>query len=446
MLEKDAADLETFSMSRHGADWKEKGAYSQDLTQFIETCTEMARLTTNPELDAIIAAASQSDSFSICESGLSQLICDCLRTGEADDATLLTLQLITQAVRAYPDFGDLLLHTGILDLLEPIRASKFGYEELNRVYVELLQEADDAIFLQVMDKCLGDAIIVLVEESGGKEAMKVALDVIITVFEEVSERKLDIEFVHLQDLGIELVKRIPRYGTELGTKALKCLCALIRDAKNADVIDSYDVFWKMWEMSRTDIGFCREFCLMLSMIAVADNPERQATLNAFIDWDFLLSEEFLVALPWVWCVLLVQLSSFATEQVLDIMFSKNVMDLVSWVFDQTDFRNVICVSGLIKNILFHANKEQARCVLSHQVTQKMLLFMKEFDHDMTAYIIGAILRVLQSECHGEFVDRLRVQWIQAGVATILEEMCDSEIQNVAESAYLLYAFLVQEES
>ena len=142
---------------------------------------------------------------------------------------------------------------------------------------------------------------------------------------------------------------------------------------------------------------------------------------------------------------MVQLTSQPNQKILGILFSKNVMDLLSWVFDQSGFGEIICASGVIKNILFGATTEQARCILLHQATEKMLLFLKEFDHNLTAYIIGAILRVVKNESSRTLVDNLREKWTSTCVIQYLEDLCDSDIPEVAESASLLYEALTDYE-
>ena len=418
----------------------------EDVRMLLQSCEEMRRLEQNGVIDALIASVKEGEQkmFEVMlGSDARSMILEKLGCG--GEMSVRALDVLSHAITLCPQLGEVLCCEGLLEVLGPMKEIEGCYRTLANVYVELLQEGKREMFLSVMDQCIGHAIVVLMDENCERGVAIAALDVIATVFDQVYERKLEIEFLHANELGAGISRMISGEDVEMSREIVKCLMALLRGTNSADVIASYEIFGPMWQIARTDVGFCRELLVLLSLVAVVDRPERRETLEDFIDWDFLLSETLLVELHSVWCMIMVQLTSQPNQKILGILFSKNVMDLLSWVFDQSGFGEIICASGVIKNILFGATTEQARCILLHQATEKMLLFLKEFDHNLTAYIIGAILRVVKNESSRTLVDNLREKWTSTCVIQYLEDLCDSDIPEVAESASLLYEALTDYE-
>ena len=418
----------------------------EEVRMLLQSCEEMRRVEENGVIDALIAAVNQGEQrmFEVMlGSDTRSMMLE--KLGSGGEVSVRALEVLSHAITLCPQLGEVLCCEGLLEVLEPMKGIAGCYRTLASVYVELLQEGKREMFLSVMDQCIGHAIVVLMDEKCEREIAMAALDVITTVFDQVYERKLEIEFLHVNELGAGISRMISGEDAEMSREIVKCLTALLRGTNSADVIASYEIFGPMWQIARTDVAFCRKLLVLLSLVVVVDRPERRETLEDFIDWDFLLSQTLLVELHSVWCMIMVQLTSQPSQKLLAILFSKNIMDLLSWVFDQSGFGEIICASGVIKNMLFGATSEQARCILSHQATEKMLLFLKEFDHNMTAYIIGAILRVIKSESSRSLVDSLREKWASTGVIQYLEDICDSDIAEVAESASLLYEILTDYE-
>lgn len=169
------------------------------------------------------------------------------------------------------------------------------------------------------------------------------------------------------------------------------------------------------------------------------NPTFGDDIVEKIDWELLLSTPINQTCYDEMCQLWMQFS-FIGGRFVDVILDNNILNFFSETFAGQRSKISLILSTVIKNIVFHSTTDQLMRIIDHPFTCQVLQFAAEFGDEYGFMIITILVRIL-STCPPEFKARITERWTQMGAVTEIENICESEDEDLAMAAQELYTVL-----